>query len=181
MTRRVLARLMSGAFIALLLAGCRRSNRVDPTSTLSAARPVVEEWLTCIECDAGQLDSVVAAAGRDPKLVDTLGQALLGAHPGIDAIDSQLRAAHADLVTEPTDGAFLEPLPSEEEFVLHYRARMLAVRRVRAAIAVARVGGPSAGGLLDSAAAGLVRFKADSIPADVRRKLAQVRARLRIE
>jgi len=177
LTRRVPARLISGALTGILLVGCGEST-INSISSADSGQRLVEEWLTCIECDTGQLDSVVSSASRDPRLVETLGQALLGPQPSVAALESQLKAAYVDLASEPAGGAFAESFPSEDEFVVHYRSAMLAVRRVRAAIAVARVGGPSAAGFLDSAAAGFVRAGADSIPSGMRRKLARVRARL---
>ena len=180
MRRRV--RRLTGA-AAMLLTGlaCGGDERSERTVASSSIGPALENWLTCIECDAGQLDSVLALVARDARALDSLNAILLAGTGVSAAVDSQLRTAYAELSAEPAEGAFSESLPSEQEYVEHFRENFVRLRMLRAAIAVARSGSPVAARVLDSAAAGLVRHGGDTIPVAVRRRLGQVRERLRVQ
>lgn len=136
-----------------------------PPDTLSQAeRRVIDGWLMCIECNNAQLDSVRALGVRKPQAaVDTLSRDLLGGPVDLRQVnlEGQFAASYQALAEQATSEGDSVGL-SEAEYVSHYLASLGAVYRMRAAIALALIGGPEAGNALnaalDSAAAGSPRF-----------------------
>ena len=141
-----------------LAAGCQA---LTPTE-----RQIIDTWLGCIECDEGELDSVVALASRKrPETVAALQDDLLaGPSPArrqnmADQIDSSYRVLVA--VRAPN------PPPPEAQFVRRYLDNILGAYRVRSAVALATIGGSDVLPALDSAAANTLRTPGDSlIPSD---------------
>ena len=148
-----------------------------PAAVPAAAQRVgaIEPWLSCIECVAHELDSAVARGRRDPAARTELGDALLGPLQAGEAVDVQLRRSHARLAAESEPGDGGDPLPGEAEYVAHYRENIANRRRVRAGIAIARIGGLEADRMLDSAANGRLRTPGDSISVQARRALVVAR------
>lgn len=134
------------------LAACSRLGNAD--------RHRVEVWLGCSECDGGELDSVVARASlaweRRP-LVSALATAAYRAPD--DVATAGLRRALS--IRFVADSALVLSLtgsppagwPPRSEWVQRQVENRVAVRQVRAAIALRSIGGPDALLALDSLAA----------------------------
>jgi len=116
-------------------------------------RESIDLWLTCQECDGGQLDSIVALAGRKPLATrDTIIEDLLRgpSQARRDHLGAQLDSSFSELASSQG------PLPIDRAiYAQHYLANFVASYRLRASIALATIGiGDSVAlGALDSAAA----------------------------
>lgn len=145
--------------LALLLigfgaAGCR--------SLDSSERKILDTWLGCVECKEGELDSVVALASRKrPATVAALRDDLLaGPSPTRrQAMTGQLDSSYKVLVAVRAPA----PAPPRPQFVRYYLDNVLGAYRVRAAVALATIGGSDVLPPLDSAAANTLRTPGDSL------------------
>jgi hypothetical protein len=135
-------------------------------------RTVVDAWLLCEECVDGELAAVLAR-GADSTTravaVDHLSAALL-AGPSPTRIanlrQQYLESFEADSVYGQTVLG-VAPLANSPDYVAHYLDNFIAVFRARAALALARIGGPRAQAVLDSALADRLRDPDDSLRVDV--------------
>jgi hypothetical protein len=117
----------------------------------------VRRWLTCIECNDGELDAVQAIAVRHRARLRTILTDKLLAGPS-DALRDSLMvrfAANYDLLHTTPDTA------ERSAYARFALKRFVSKWRVRAAIALAGVGNAQAA--LDSAAHGNFRNAADSL------------------
>lgn len=164
------------ASVALLAVGIAYA---PPNPLTQAERRVIDGWLMCIECDNAQLDSVRALGTRKPQAtVDTLSRDLLAGplDQRLANIQQQFATSYQTLAEQAaSEGASVGV--TQGQYVSHYLASFSAVYRIRAAIALAHIGGAAAGNALnaalDSAAAGspnfgtrvqaMVRFGRDSL------------------
>ena len=151
--------------LVLLLAalGVAACEALQPTE-----RATIDAWLGCIECDAHELDSVLALAGRKRNAtVAALQDGLLeGPSPGQrQNLGRQLDSSYQILVAyRGPNGAVV----SQAEFVRRYRNNLIGTYRVRSAVALAHIGGPDVKPALDSAAADELRIAGDSLrPVDL--------------
>jgi hypothetical protein len=131
----------------LAAATCQRCPEDDP----------VRRWLTCIECNEGELDSVRALALRDRPTLRSLLRDRLLEGPSDELRASLLRQFGRTFT-------LLRPASDEADRKAHAQfalKRFSAKWRLRAAIALAGVGG--AQDALDSAAKGIFRRTTDSL------------------
>jgi len=113
---------------------------------LQLNRPTIDHWLLCEECEAGELDSVVALQSA---AVPTLQSTIRGPEPErVQNVRVQLVASYAHVVAQL--GAST-PL-SEAEYVQHYLQTYVATYQTRSAIALGRIGTPAAVAALRDAA-----------------------------
>lgn len=140
------SRLAAMTCLGLLMApGCR-----EPTPTGA----VPTDWLTCVECTEGELDSLKALAGRQPETVEVLRDALiLGPSPATrQRLTSHLEEAYRQVA----GNAMVAPpgappgLP-ETAFVTTYLGNMVSIYRGRAARALAEIGGSAGRDALEAA------------------------------
>jgi hypothetical protein len=152
-TRRVPC--LSLLLVVLGAASCRSSDR-----------GIIDAWLGCTECKAGELDSVVALATvRRAPTVATLQDDLLAGPSAtrIQNMSRQLDSSYKVLVAVRAP----DPVPPRSQFIQRYLDNVIGAYRVRAAVALATIGGNDVLPALDSAADNKLRVPTDSLrPAD---------------
>lgn len=170
---------------SLSLTACR-SSALTPRE-----RSTLTHLLRCEECSAADFDAVKNLAASKPAVVDTLSEDLLrGPSP-----EQRSRVRRQFLETYREDSLFQDSLPPadvrrsehelplpavverSDEFVEHYLGNYVALYRVRAASALARIGGDKPRAALDSALAGHLRSPGDTLRSDVRRAIQLARDR----
>jgi alpha-tubulin suppressor-like RCC1 family protein len=115
--------LVSG--LGVVLVACGSSNE---------DRAAAANWLTCDECLAGELDSLLL---RGNGAVPVLAQALGGPSPAhVAAVREQFRASYA----QRADASHGRPLRvTEEEYVRRFLGNYIATYQSRAAVALGRL------------------------------------------
>lgn len=127
-------------------------------------RDAVQEWLMCIDCRSGQIDSLLSQLRRQyvPTVTGLTGHLLDG--PGavrLAAFERASKRVHfADSVYAVRNGRPL-PIP-QDQFVERYRVRYDRLWRTRAALALGVVRALPPFLTLDSAAGNLARSALDS-------------------
>lgn len=163
---------VAGSLVIIALAGCTSNqSAMHITSATSALtedeRRHVLWWLVCEECIDGELDTVKILGHNKPATVDTLGEDLLGGPSATrrDNVRKQFEQSfEEDTAYAVSEGSSLQV--DRDEYVDHYLDNFVNLYRVRAARALAEIGGPKAGVILDSAAQGVVRSPGDTLRAD---------------
>lgn len=153
MTRHPVLRLLP-LLAALGVAAC------DELS--SAERRTLDTWLGCIECNEGELDSVVALASRKrPATVAALRDDLLAGPSPVrrQSMGRQLDSSYKVLVAVRSP----DPAPPRVAFVRRYLDNLIGVYRIRSAVALATIGGSDVLPALDSAASNTLRTPGDSL------------------
>lgn len=111
----------------------------------------VQHWLSCEDCLANELDSVAALGDR---AVPLLGKALRGPRKDqVENIHRQAAASYAEIASSPGP----PPTMTQTQYVAHFVANYVAVYQTRAAVALRRIGTPSARAAL------LLALQGDSI------------------
>jgi hypothetical protein len=151
-----------GPFLALALAGALATlGCADEAAAPAIERRLVVEWLTCIDCHPDQLNVILSAAiGAPDSVVAMLRRDL---ENGPDAatfasLDSASDRSFRRLTTTVAPPGFGHVAwRPNNALVFQARHRLLASRtwRMRAAIALARIGTRSAVQALDGACPGL--------------------------
>lgn len=122
--------------VALVLMGAVGCGGPSPRE-----RALVEHWLLCDECTAGERDSVVRLRDR---AVSPLGDALEGpSRAQLRNVRRQVEASYARLVTAAA-AAGDSPSVARTIYVDHYVGNFTAVYESRAAIALGLIGTPQA-------------------------------------
>jgi hypothetical protein len=158
--------------ILLAVAGCDRAGRPARTLTSQSGLKVAERnqilsWLQCEECVDGELERVALLGKKEAAAVDSLGEDLLGGPS----------ARRRSNIRQQTESSYVEDsvyavsvgsqLPgTRSKYVDHYLDNFMNLYRIRAARALAEIGGPKAAAILDSAAHGHVRTPGDTLRAD---------------
>jgi hypothetical protein len=179
------------------LTACRSSGRSQNQSSITAQdsaaltpqeRRTVSHLLQCEECSDGELDAVKKLADRKPAVIDTLREQLLrGPSPEARSRlrrqflqtyreDSLFQSSSPDDLAELHSPAVVE---SSDQFVNHYLGNYVALYRVRAATALARIGGSKARAALDSAMTGHLPIPGDTLRRDVLIAIRVARSRIR--
>lgn len=117
-------------------------------------RTVLDNWLTCVECIDGELDSVVVLAAQRPATIDSLRDDLLNGPsvPRRARLTQQLTATHQRMTIHVAGSPAANFVSTTQtEFVDRYLGKMVALYQTRAARALAEIGGARAGAALDSA------------------------------
>ena len=116
-------------------------------------RSLLNAWLLCIECDAGQLDSVVALARRKPVATrDNLARDLLvgPSEQALATVKQQFGETYDILAAQAASEDTVVGI-SRSDYVQHYTTSIQHLYRRRAALALARVGGVAARNALTAA------------------------------
>ena len=142
--------------LALLACAC--------TSLTRPEQAAIDRYLACVECSAGELDSVKALATRKTAALDTLGVVLLAgpALPSRQRAEAQFRASYLQIHNPglPTG------MP-DSQYVQHYSENVFVGYRIRAALALKEIGGPAACASLKEARDHPVRPQGDTLRVDV--------------
>ncbi|MEO7985642.1 MAG: hypothetical protein ABI766_03840 [Gemmatimonadales bacterium] len=153
--------------IVLALSGCESPKHpplrlAEGRSGLTVAeRRQILSWLQCEECVDGELERVPLLAGKEATTVDSLRQDLLGGPSATRR--SNVRAQFESSYQEDSLYSVSEdsrPPLTRTEYADHYLDNFVNLYRIRAAKALAEIGGPRAAGILDSAAHRPVRDSA---------------------
>ena len=137
----------------------------------SNATLALANWFECADCDQGELE-VVTRYGRHvvPGLAATLDEGPSAASREI--LRRSLEELYDALVEQARERPNMKPRSSREEFVARYLAGFDVRYRVRAATALARIGGADARAVLETA---LPRAEYPKVRAAIKRSLKQVR------
>ena len=132
--------------------------------------PALEVWLTCVECEAAEVDSLKVAASRESGVQIVLRETLL--HGPSAARRAQLRLqlqrTHDRLAERVARDTMLDSVPfGRDAYVRHYLAKAERIYRSRAALGLGHIGGPAALAALDSA----LNLPSDSLPESVRKRV----------
>lgn len=135
--------------LVIALFGCARDTRWPDLSEREGR--LVFGWMECDECTSGQADSVVAL-GQD--VVNTLRTLLLEGPAPQDVVRYRrhLQDVHRRLQLYAATHPGTQAPRSSHVYVGRYLNNYIATYQVRAALALARIGGPQARQALDSAA-----------------------------
>jgi hypothetical protein len=158
--------------LALALAGCG-SEATRRSEVTPAGRRQVLSWLQCDECTNRELERVRVlgrARATASATVDSLREDLLGGPAAVrrSNVRRQFESAYQEDSADAASDGEAPPL-TRTEYVDGYLDNFVTVYRVRAARALAEIGGPTAKAILDSAVAGHVRTPGDSLRADAQR------------
>ncbi len=165
--------------VALILCAAGLSACLDAGPTAAPLTPtdraVIDEWLGCVECSDGELDSVASLAARLPAaVIDTLRADLFRGPSAArrDNVRQQLQAAYQELDALIAPAA---PPVTEQQYVERYLENLISLYRIRAGTALARIQGAAAVPRLDSAIQGYVETPGDVLRPDVIDALAAVK------
>jgi hypothetical protein len=145
--------------VTVVAAACRQpatgESTEGPRPSLSQeasaeARRTIIQWLECEECTEGELDSVLAL-GR--VAVPTLAATLIdGPAPArLEEQRQHLLALYRRQVEYARSHPRAAPTMSESQYMAVYAGNLLARYRTRSAIALERIGGPTAAEALQRA------------------------------
>jgi hypothetical protein len=167
--------------IVFALAGCDHAGQSarSQTGMTVADRNSILSWLECEECVDGELERVARLAKKEGAAVDTLGEDLLGGPSTTrrSNVRQQIDSSYEeDAAYARSTGSQLPGMRSK--YVEHYLDNYINLYRVRAARALAEIGGPKAAAILDSAAHGTVRTPGDTLRADAQLKVRHARDRI---
>lgn len=142
----------------------------NPAATAEAARQALVEWFECEECGEGQLRNVV----KYGKLVipNLRGALLEGLSPASEELlRRDLGRRYDELRAYAEKNPYAKPAGTREQFIAMYVANYHAQYRIRAAQALAAIGGAEAVRALEE---GSRRAERE----DVRREIAAARKRV---
>ncbi len=149
--RSIITAIRSRLLVASLLLG---GAGLGCDGAPSTRRETLNNWLTCVECTEGELDSVVALASRDPSIVEALRNDLLQG-PSTEArarLTAQLEATYRRTQDYVARDSTADSLPfTESAFVERYLGHTVAIYQGRAARALGVIGGRQAREALDRA------------------------------
>jgi hypothetical protein len=160
------------------LAGCGPRNGAGGRVATTTRHDILA-WLECTECSDGELARVVAlgtAPGSDSSTVDSLDGDLRGGPSAARRANmrQQLDSAYEeDSLQSAAEG--LPPVIGRGEYVDRLLDNYVNTYRVRAARALAEIGGPAAKAALDSAFVGDPTGGVDTLRADARLAVLFVR------
>jgi hypothetical protein len=121
-----------------------------PSAGQSRADQVVTAWLQCDDCQAGELQAVVRLGQSvAPRLAGILNDGLPAATR--DRLRRELEVRHDELAAFGQRNAHARLASSKEDFVATNMSNFEAQYRVRAAQALAAIGGTNARQSLESA------------------------------
>lgn len=130
---------------------------VKPLAAQSPARvlrPILDSWLTCIECEDGELDRVIRLSAGLPGIIDTLRTDLFQGPSGVrrNNLIAQLDSNYRRLVDLHNRDSLIPPpsLP-RDQFIHYYLGDLVDIYQGRAALALGAIGGRRARAILDSA------------------------------
>lgn len=125
----------------------------EPAFTLgqvSQAHQLLELWLECTECDRGELKAVATLGAMVvPSLITTLKKGPSQAKREI--MQLRLMRSYKQLAEYKDSHHVLSATESEPGYIAHYLENYLAQYQIRAAIALAEIGGPAAMHALEEA------------------------------
>ena len=132
-------------------------------------RELLDIWLTCEECSAGELDSIMRIGDR---IVPRHSTALMDG-PSDDAqqnYELQLREIYGERAARAQRNPDIQIRITESEFVERFLGNFVALYRVRAGHALAQIGVPdAAAALADAAEAARQGHFRDDVAEEVKR------------
>jgi hypothetical protein len=135
------------------------------------ARRVIAAWLECEECTDGELEAVTKVGeAAVPVLAASLRSGLAPATR--EKLRLHLTATYADLKKHASTHPESAVTATQEQYVDTYLANHDALHRIRAAKALAAIGGPAAKAALDEASRASLR---PDVQAAVRDSLAKMK------
>lgn len=146
--RSVLA--VTALLVCLSIWGTPRSGQALTPEQAGEARRTIVAWLECEECNRGELKEVVKLG---KVAVPTLDTSLRGgpSQASRESLRRHLVTAYQEMKEYEKTHPKSEVRRSEAEFVQNYMDNYIAQYQIRAAIAIAAVGGPDAKRSLDEA------------------------------
>jgi hypothetical protein len=160
--------------VAVLLAAAMLACGDQPADVRSRSDPrqLIDAWLMCEECIDGELKAVVAlgadSSTRQPAVESLIGGLLAGpSRRQVANVRQQFMESFQEDSVYATTVLGTAPVTGSTEYIDHYLGNFIAVFRTRAALALARIGGPRATAALDSALQGGLRDPDDSLRSDV--------------
>jgi hypothetical protein len=156
--------------VALPSVGMAQSSPPPPAASERAAR-ALSAWYECQDCDAGELNAVTRYGERVvPSLIAALNG---GASPARrEGLRRSLGAAY-DQMAEQAQRYPERVLPeSRSDYIERYAGNLDAQYRIRAAQALAALGGPQAAGALEAA---LAKPQRDDVRRAVERSLQKIK------
>lgn len=179
-------RLVALALVCLGLGPCPGPGSVPAPTGGSVLTPLVvlnprervliDGWLVCIECTDHELDSVLALGSRKrPATIDTLRVDLLDGPSTVrrNHVGAQLTHAYASITAYASNHPGEPVALTQADYVALYLGNFVAVYKIRAAHALARLGGLDTRPHLDSALA--VPVNVNGFRADVHRAVQYAR------
>lgn len=125
----------------------------EPAFMLGQVLPAhqrLEMWLECTECDRGELKAVATlGALAVPSLITTLKKGPSQAKREIMRL--RLMRSYKQLTEYEDSPHVLTSTESEADYIAHYSENYVAQYQIRAAIALAEIGGPAARHALEEA------------------------------
>jgi hypothetical protein len=144
----------AGMLLAVLTTGTAWSQAMSAAQALA-------NWLECEKCEHGELEAVTRDGQANvPSLIMTLNQGPLPATR--ESLRRELEARYEQLVEQSKKNPNAPITATKERFVELYLGNVDAQQRVRAAQALASIGGDRARAALEAAAAN------QALPDDVR-------------
>jgi hypothetical protein len=188
-TSTVVAVLAPAALVVVLAAcpGDQRNGTSSNAGPASAApsmarvpdnRQQLLAWLLCVECSGGELQAVVALGNSadSTATIDSLRQDVLGG-PSPQRRDN-IRLQFDSAYTEDSIDAVEEgsaPVLTRAQYVQPLLNNFVNTYRLRAARALAKIGGPVARGTLDSALTPGPLSPGDTLSANARVRMRLMR------
>jgi hypothetical protein len=176
MTAYVFVTLVS--VVAPLVLACAGAPAAREQSTVSAeqateARRAIARYLECEECTDGELEAVVRLGEVSvPVLAATLRGGIAPATR--EKLRLHLVATYEELKKYASTHADAQIPASEDEYVKMYLDNHDALYRIRAATALAAIGGPAASAALKEASAASVRPDVQAAIKDALAKLQKL-------
>ena len=140
------------AFLATLMSvtACDRQQKMSPAESGQAVQTLTT-WFECEECQSGELEAVQKyGQAVVPSLIAVLDGGLSPAKR--EQTRSELEARHDALTERARKNPNAKPTSTKEQFTAQYLGNFDAQYRVRAAQALAAIGGDKARAALQAAA-----------------------------
>ncbi len=171
-------RLLTITGISLVISMVYTSHDVMATEPTFASRQIarahqlIEMWLECIECDQGELKGVATLGALvTPSLIATLKAGPSQAKREIMRL--HLKGSYKRLTEYKHTHHANAPTESESEYVAHYLNNYHAQYQIRAAIALAEIGGPTAKQAIEEALATPLRKDVEHVLKELKEKLGK--------
>lgn len=175
MTRRLVA-ITGISLVTSMLCASPFVLATEPAFTLgqvSQAHQLLEMWLECTECDRGELKAVATlGAMAVPSLITTLKKGSSQAKREVMRL--RLMRSYKQLTEYKDSHHALTATESEADYIAHYLENYAAQYQIRAAIALAEIGGPAARDALKEAYATPLRKDVERVVNASLEKLAKV-------
>lgn len=135
---------------------------------LERTRNTIVAWLECIDCRDGELQAVLALGDT---AVPYLVQALLGGpSPASREVMRQHLVESFQSLQQNAPSHNTSPLSSQQDYVQDYMDNYIAAYRIRASIALGKIGGPEA----EEALLAVATFFRPDVEKEIKRSLGTI-------